>query len=258
MTDGPTSSPRLTALIPALNEAATIQGVIDAARRAPEVHRVLVVDNGSTDGTARLAREAGADVVTCPTPGKAAAVRCGRTAILTSRGTTTDVLLLDGDLRGLTPGHIAALAQQVNTGAQMVCGVLWRSRVHRILLRVPIATFSGQRILPLLTFASLDLEDCEGYALEATISRQVSARRTRRVALRGVSHTRRERRSDRAWARLSPVPGSLAGPAMRVNVLLVFLGISSACRTSPRKRSLTPRLLRQQFALMLAWLSLRM
>jgi hypothetical protein len=46
--------------IPAFNEAPTVGGVVDAARRhAP----VLVIDDGSTDGTAEIARAAGATVV---------------------------------------------------------------------------------------------------------------------------------------------------------------------------------------------------
>ena len=50
---------RLTVVIPAYNEARTIAGVVTAAT----LHaRVLVVDDGSKDDTARLAEEAGATV----------------------------------------------------------------------------------------------------------------------------------------------------------------------------------------------------
>lgn len=56
----------LLVIMPALNEAATIASVIGRVPRAlPGIDRVtvLVVDDGSTDETARLAREAGAVVV---------------------------------------------------------------------------------------------------------------------------------------------------------------------------------------------------
>ena len=58
--------PRTLVAIPALNEADTIRAVIEDVRRSvPDVH-VLVVDDGSTDSTADVAREAGVAVVRLP------------------------------------------------------------------------------------------------------------------------------------------------------------------------------------------------
>jgi glycosyltransferase involved in cell wall biosynthesis len=54
------------AVVPAYNESTTIEGVIRAIdAHAPEFD-VLVVDDGSTDSTAKLARAAGARVVRAP------------------------------------------------------------------------------------------------------------------------------------------------------------------------------------------------
>lgn len=63
------------AVIPALDEAATIASVVGAARAfAP----VLVVDDGSRDGTAAVAHAAGAEVIRHERPlGKGAALRTG-------------------------------------------------------------------------------------------------------------------------------------------------------------------------------------
>lgn len=55
------SRPRVFAIVPALNEEATIDRVVQDLRA--HVDEVLVVDDGSTDRTAELAREAGAIVV---------------------------------------------------------------------------------------------------------------------------------------------------------------------------------------------------
>lgn len=52
--------------IPALNEADTIAEVVREVHREVPFADVLVVDDGSTDGTAKIARRAGARVVTLP------------------------------------------------------------------------------------------------------------------------------------------------------------------------------------------------
>jgi glycosyltransferase involved in cell wall biosynthesis len=54
--------PAVDVAIPALNEEASLPRVLAALPRPP-VRRVVVADNGSSDGTARVAREGGAVVV---------------------------------------------------------------------------------------------------------------------------------------------------------------------------------------------------
>ena len=80
-------------VIPVFNEAATIGGVTaGAARHAP----VIVVDDGSTDAGAAIARSAGADVLRHPRRlGKGQALRTGLAAAR-QRG-ASHVVTLDGD-----------------------------------------------------------------------------------------------------------------------------------------------------------------
>ncbi|WP_182865110.1 glycosyltransferase family 2 protein [Rhodopirellula sp. JC639] len=93
------SATRLVVILPALNESATIANVIERIPRSiPGIASVdiIVVDDGSTDETAHLARQGGADVVRHPTNlGVGAAFASGVEAAL-SRG--ADVIVnMDAD-----------------------------------------------------------------------------------------------------------------------------------------------------------------
>jgi glycosyltransferase involved in cell wall biosynthesis len=85
---------RICALVAAFNEAGSIEDVVRGIR--PSVAHVVVVDDGSVDGTAAIAERAGAEVIRHEgNRGKGAAVRTGLAAIL-SRD-FTHVLFLDAD-----------------------------------------------------------------------------------------------------------------------------------------------------------------
>src|SRR5262245_53581108 len=84
------------ALIAAYDEAATIADVVRGIH--PLVQHVVVVDDGSNDGTGAIASAAGAEVLTHPVNrGKGAAIRTGLDAILPRD--FTHVLFLDGDMQ---------------------------------------------------------------------------------------------------------------------------------------------------------------
>jgi glycosyltransferase involved in cell wall biosynthesis len=89
----PPDPPHVLALVPAHDEAPRIAAVV---RGALAHLPVLVVDDGSTDGTAAVAREAGAEVLEQrPNAGKGAALRAGFRHALEAGYDA--VVTLDGD-----------------------------------------------------------------------------------------------------------------------------------------------------------------
>jgi glycosyltransferase involved in cell wall biosynthesis len=88
--DRPREGEKVTVVIPTLNEAESIGGVIAALRRHL-VDQIIVADGGSTDGTLQIARRAGAEVIVVG-PGYGRACLAGAEA-----ATDADVLVfMDG------------------------------------------------------------------------------------------------------------------------------------------------------------------
>ena len=69
-------SPRLAIIIPALNEAERLPGLLGDLAELSVPHRVIVVDGGSTDGTTSVAGRWGAEVVSVP-PSRARQLNVG-------------------------------------------------------------------------------------------------------------------------------------------------------------------------------------
>lgn len=112
---------RVVALVPARDRADSVAATVAALRQLPAVHRVLVVDDGSSDATAQHARAAGAEVLRLPrNQGKGAAVLAGVAA-----APEADVyLLIDADLAATASVADQLLAPVLVGHADMAVGVL--------------------------------------------------------------------------------------------------------------------------------------
>ncbi len=108
-------------IVPARDESDRIKATVAGASRLPGVDLVLVVDDGSRDGTAALAEGAGAMVVRhARSRGKAAAMETGAEAVRllerdSGRIRPCPLLFLDGDL-GETAGDAGPLTGPVLAG----------------------------------------------------------------------------------------------------------------------------------------------
>ena len=117
---GPTTAPtRVAAIIPAKSEADRIVATVTATAGLPHVDLVVVVDDGSTDATARLAEEAGAVVVRhTANEGKAAAMMTGAKTVAARDDPAAPraLLFVDADLRE-SAANLAPLMTPVLSGA---------------------------------------------------------------------------------------------------------------------------------------------
>ena len=113
---------KVCALLPAYNEADRIGVTLEALRARSEIGEIVVLDDGSTDGTADRARAAGASLVlTRKNGGKGAALSA---AYLAARDSADVFLLLDADL-GASAGEAVKLLPPLAWGeADMTVGML--------------------------------------------------------------------------------------------------------------------------------------
>ncbi|MFI5972551.1 glycosyltransferase family 2 protein [Streptomyces sp. NPDC051452] len=109
-----TTSSRIDVVLPCLNEAEALPWVL---ARIPAGWRAIVVDNGSTDGSAGIARALGATVVREPRRGFGAACHAGLTAA------TADIVCFCDCDASLDPGLLVPFVGEVRRGvADLVLG----------------------------------------------------------------------------------------------------------------------------------------
>lgn len=145
------SSPRLSVVLPAKNEAGAIQRVIESVLSQCPDAEIVVVDDGSSDATGAIAQAAGARVVSHRySMGNGAAVKTG------ARSAKGDIIVfMDADGQH-DPADIPRLISEIDRGFDMVVGArsnnrhanIGRGLANRVYNR--LATYmTGQRILDL-------------------------------------------------------------------------------------------------------------
>jgi glycosyltransferase involved in cell wall biosynthesis len=106
------SQPRVAAIVPAYNEEETLAEVLSVLKATPRIHEILVVSDGSTDGTVEIARAAKLRAIHLrENHGKGTAMAVG------VAHTDADILLfVDGDILNLTGSLLERLLEPVLAG----------------------------------------------------------------------------------------------------------------------------------------------
>lgn len=165
---------KVACIIPAKNEAARLAAVLSALQQCDWfLDHIVVVVNGSTDGTEYVAHQFGAGFFECrytvlvlPEADKYRAMAAGRAVV------DIDLLLfLDADLRYLRPEHIVRLLEPVQRGqAAMSCAILERPPPIRWFLVRHWASFTGQRAMLCQVWDALPHHRLSGYEAEAALN----------------------------------------------------------------------------------------
>jgi glycosyltransferase involved in cell wall biosynthesis len=138
---------KLSVIIPVYNEARTIAEVIRRVREVDLDKEIIVVDDGSSDGTVEILRRLGGEGLILlhesrVNLGKGAAVRIGLT--YASGGI---IIIQDADLE-LDPNEYGRLIQPILEGRTQV---VYGSRFLGGNRKVPLLTLAANRLLVLLT-----------------------------------------------------------------------------------------------------------
>lgn len=170
----------VAAIIPAYNEEATIASVVRTLRSSELFSEVVVISDGSTDATARRAREAGATMVHefPERRGKGSAMLHGL-----RHTKATVVLFADADLRGLAAEHLRALLRSVVSGeAAMAVGLRDRGAIGTALERV-LPLISGERALRREVLEAIPPRFLKGFQVEVAMNYHCRVRGWKVVAV---------------------------------------------------------------------------
>lgn len=186
--------PRVAVIVPAYNEESRIANVLWAAKQSRFADEIVVVSDGSSDGTAAAARKfAGVQVVEfAENRGKGAAMVAG------VRATKADIVMfLDADLIGLRAEHVDLVVRPLINGLCDMCigifrgGKFWSDTAQKF-----APTISGQRAMRRALFLGVPHLDELRMGVEVSINAHVKRNKARvlRVILRGVANSHKEQK----------------------------------------------------------------
>jgi glycosyltransferase involved in cell wall biosynthesis len=210
------TNPQVAVIIPAKDEENRILNVLRAACASRLATEVIVVDDGSCDNTAEVARRMpGVRVLELPyNVGKGGAMAAG------VRGTTAPIIaFVDADLEGLQGEHIDRIIRPIIRGECEMCvgifrgGKTWSDSAQKI-----APYLSGQRALRRELFESVPGVAGMRMGVEIALNEFAKRRRARitYVALSGVSNCHKEKK-------LGPLKGTKERTKMYVEIAQAYV-----------------------------------
>jgi glycosyltransferase involved in cell wall biosynthesis len=182
----------IAAIIPAYNEEKNIGNVLEIVKQVSLLDRIIVVNDGSTDGTSQISNSMGVEVLDLQNNmGKGGAIKSG----LGICGNAEIVLFLDGDLIGLQKSHITNLVEPViKDYADMSVGVFKSGRIATDLAQWISPFLSGQRAVKKDMICAIPGIDMARYGVEIAMTLYLKKANARIVSvpLYGITHPMKE------------------------------------------------------------------
>jgi glucosyl-3-phosphoglycerate synthase len=187
----------VSVIIPAFNEEKTVSHVVKVVRSLNYIKEVIVVDDGSMDQTARIAKEAGATVIHhIKNRGKGAAIKTG---FKNSKGDI--VVFLDADLINLTKSQVSNIIDPIMSGEADVTKTKFKREAGRVteLTAKPLLNFffpeikfdqplSGQFAAKRSFLNKIKLEDDYGVDVGIVLDADVMGMKVKEVDIGKIDH----------------------------------------------------------------------
>ena len=187
----------VTVIIPAYNEEKTVSHVVKVVKSLNYISEVIVVDDGSTDQTAKVAMDAGASVINhLKNRGKGAAIKTG---FKNSKGDI--VVFLDADLQNLTKNQVDNIIKPIMSGEADISKTKFKREAGRVteLTAKPLLNFffpeikfdqplSGQFAAKRSFLNKIKLEDDYGVDVGIVLDADVMGMKVKEVDIGKIEH----------------------------------------------------------------------
>ncbi|SNX55480.1 glycosyltransferase family 2 protein [Thermoanaerobacterium sp. RBIITD] len=184
----------ISVIVPAYNEEKNIKNVLCILEHIDVIGEIIVVNDGSTDNTAKVASNFNVTIVNQEkNMGKGAAIKIG---IQKSIGDI--IVMLDADLVGLTENHFKKLVEPIlDNNADMTIGIFSSGRKTTDWAQKIAPFLSGQRAMKKKLFMEFieekNIDVCK-YGLEVALTKYAKSKKLRvqHVPFENMTHIMKE------------------------------------------------------------------